>query len=59
MLHKLELGISDSVYNWFVDYFNGCALSQHNVRWLGVNAEVNQRSGSGVGPATYVVTHSQ
>jgi len=61
MLHKLEqLGIPDNVYNWFVDYFNGHC---HSTMYGGsestlrsINAIVVQ--GSGVGPATYVVTAS-
>ena len=61
MLHKLEqLRIPDNVYNWFVDYFNGHC---HSTTYGGsestlrsINVSVVQ--GSGVGPATYVVTAS-
>jgi len=61
MLHKLEqLGIPDNVYNWFVDYFNGHC---HSTTYGGsestlrlIKASVAQ--GSGVGPATHVVTAS-
>jgi hypothetical protein len=61
LLEKVaQLNLPDSVYNWLVDYFERHMHSTHfqneESSLLSISASIIQ--GSGVGPASYVVTSS-